>query len=467
MNSLIEQSQAYWHLGMTAEARALAKQALALERDASDGDTTGPAAEWCALLAFNCGEFDSVATRGQREPRFPETSPAISFVALSLHYLGRHAEAVEALAPRLRRYDRPHDHYQMACFLAQAGRADEAVAQLLQSLPHCRDDRLKTWIDGDLKRLWPMLAEGKFSLETAHRLLEMEFDTLREWQPTRREEWPIDPPNFNDLPARLRPLFDPVPQAGAHRLIPGASLAAPALVERLDKWACDEIAASQRAFDVGHGIALRLVLDAQPYYAQAAWHRRDLCALRQHVHWAVRHDPARIHEFEGIPGIEPLLDEVRQMLASDPEFFAKLERVCHVLAHDTDAALEILESLPREWSSHPLVLMHHTYVLMAESRHTEALAVLLRVCDQWPDDVAPFFNAARMAIRLGEVEIILKIHARAPEAAQSYRGWADVGVYVRSFGEDCRIEDFDVKKCLFRGQPDLAGHLAIESKPVQ
>ena len=179
MNSLIEQSQAYWHLGMTAEARVLAKQALALERDASDGDTTGPAAEWCALLAFNCGEFDSVATRGQREPRFPETSPAISFVALSLHYLGRHAEAVEALAPRLRRYDRPHDHYQMACFLAQAGRADEAVAQLLQSLPHCRDDRLKTWIDGDLKRLWPMLAEGEFSLETAHRLLEMEFDILR------------------------------------------------------------------------------------------------------------------------------------------------------------------------------------------------------------------------------------------------------------------------------------------------
>jgi hypothetical protein len=162
------------------------------------------------------------------------------------------------------------------------------------------------------------------------------------------------------------------------------------------------------------------------------------------------------------------VDEVRQMLASDPEFFVKLERACHVLAHDTDAALEILESLPRERSRHPLVLMHHAYVLMAESRHTEALAVLLRVCDQWPDDVAPFFNAARMAIRLGEVEIILKIHARGPEAAQSYRGWADVGVYVRSFGEDCRIEDFDVKKCLFRGQPDLGGRLSLEIKvPVE
>jgi tetratricopeptide (TPR) repeat protein len=467
MNSLIEQSQAYWHLGMTAEARALAKQALALERDASDGDTTGPAAEWCALLAFNCGEFDGVATRGQREPRFPETSPAISFVALSLHYLGRHAEAVEALAPRLLRYDRPHDHYQMACFLAQAGRADEAVAQLLQSLPHCRDDRLKTWIDGDLKRLWPMLAEGKFSLETAHRLLELEFDILREWQPARREEWPIDPPNFNDLPARLRPLFDPVPQAGAHRLIPGASLAAPALVERLDKWACDEIAASQRAFDVGRGIALRLVLDAQPYYAQAAWHRRDLCALRQHVHWAVRHDPARIHEFEGIPGIEPLVDEVRQMLASDPEFFAKLERVCHVLAHDTDAALEILESLPREWSSHPLVLMHHAYVLMAESRHTEALAVLLRVCDQWPDDVAPFFNASRIAFAAGRKELIIVIYDRAPRAVQFYRGWTEVGVWLKSTGDAWPFGALEVKKCLFRGQPDLAGHLAIESKPVQ
>jgi hypothetical protein len=43
-----------------------------------------------------------------------------------------------------------------------------------------------------------------------------------------------------------------------------------------------------------------------------------------------------------------------------------------------------------------------------------------------------------------------------------------VGVYVRSFGEDCRIEDFDVKKCLFRGQPDLGGRLSLEIKvPVE
>ena len=70
---------------MTDEARALAKEALAAERDASGEDTTGPAAEWCARLAFNCGEFASVAARAQREPLFPGTSSAISSIAVSLH----------------------------------------------------------------------------------------------------------------------------------------------------------------------------------------------------------------------------------------------------------------------------------------------------------------------------------------------------------------------------------------------
>jgi thioredoxin-like negative regulator of GroEL len=453
VNDLIQQSKAYWALGMIGEARGLAREALALERDACGGDTTGPAAEWCAHLAFDCGNFESVAARGLREPRFPESSHAIYSIATALHFLGRHEEAVEVLAPRARAQSRPHDHYQVACFLSQAGRADEAVEHLFQSLPHFRRERRETWIDGDLKHLWPILAEGRFSMATAHRLVEVEFDILREWQPARKETWVLDPSSFNDLPSDLRPLCNPVPLSGEHRIIPREALAAPELAERFEQWARDEIAASQRAFDDGRGIALRRVLDAQAHYAQAAWNRGDLCALRYHVHWAVRNDPARIHDFTHIAGIEPLLDEVGRMQASDTEFFAKLERAALVSANDTDAALEIIESLPREWSDHPLILLHRAAALMLGSQHGDALALLLRVCGMWPDDAAPFLNAAWSAIKAGRSEMLATIRARTPRAAHAYRSWTGVEGW---------LSYIEVKSRPFRGQPDLGGHLSRE-----
>lgn len=373
------------------------------------------------------------------------------------------------MLPRLRAYNRPHDHYQAACFLAQAGRADEAVEHLFRTLPYCRHDRRKTWLDGDLKRLWRILAEGRFSCATAHRLVELEFDILREWQPVAHEEWPIDPPNFNDLPEGLRPLFHPVPLGGEHRLRPAAMLAAPELVERLDQWACDEIAANQAAFDIGRGIAVRRVLDAQPHYAQAAWERGDLCALRMHVQWTAQMDPGRIQQFERIAGIEPLLDEVRRMLASDADFFAKLERAAIVSGQNMDAALEIIGSLPAEWQDHPLILLRRAYALTSTGRHGDALPLLLRVCSQWPDDPAGFLQAAWAAIKddmkPGRSEVIQAVRAHAPRAARDYRMWTGMEGWLSMSGDYSPMSDFEVKSRLFRGQPDLGGHLTIEIQP--
>jgi hypothetical protein len=90
MKSLIEQSQAYWALGMVDEARALAREALEQEEAVGCGETTGPAAEWSVRLAYNSGDFAAAAARGLREPRFPAWSEAVYGVASSLHFLGRH-----------------------------------------------------------------------------------------------------------------------------------------------------------------------------------------------------------------------------------------------------------------------------------------------------------------------------------------------------------------------------------------
>ena len=465
MNTLIEQSMAYWELGMADEAREFADEALAKERAENAEDTPGPAAEWAIELAFNCGEFQKVADSGLQ---FPPSSRGTTSTALSLHYLGQHDEAVEAMAKRVQRYCSPHDHYQIACFLAQASKADEAVAHLYQALPHCRNDRVKTWLDGDLKRLWPMLAKGAYSLETAHLLVESEFDFLREWQPAPHQQFPIDPPNFRDMRQDLRPLFSPVPMAGEHPLLPVAALTAPVLVERFEQWACDEIAANQRAFDMGREIALRRVLDAQPAYAAAAWNRRDLCALRYHVYWSVRNDPARLRAFEHIAGIEPLLDEVRQMLASDPEFFAKLERAAIVAPKDAEAALEILESLPREWSGHPLILLRRGCALATGRKFREALPPLLRACSMWPDDPAPFVSAAWAAIKeetkQGTSEVLKAVRASAPPAAHDYRSWTGLEGWLSYAGDYTPMESFEAKTRPFRGQPDLGGHLSPEIK---
>lgn len=465
MSTLIEQSMAYWELGMADEARELADEALAKERAENTEETPGPAAEWATVLAFNCGEFQKVADSGLQ---FVPSSRGTSTTALSLHYLGRHAEAVETLTKRVERYSRPHDHYQIACFLAQAGKADEAVAHLYQSLPQNRHDRGKTWLDGDLKRLWLMLAKGAYSLETAHLLVESEFDFLREWQPAPHQQFPIDPPNFRDMRPDLRPLFSPVPMDGEHPLLPVAALTAPVLVERFEQWACDEIAANQRAFDMGREIALRRVLDAQPAYAAAAWERHDLCALRYHVYWSVRNDPARLRAFEHIAGIEPLLDEVRQMLASDPEFFAKLERAAIVAPDDVDEALEILESLPSEWSGHPLILFRRGSTLAASRKFREALPPLLRACSMWPDDPAPFVSAAWAAIKeetkQGTSEVLKAVRAAAPRTARDYRMWTGMEGWLSYAGEHSPMEAFEAKTRPFRGQPDLGGHLSPEIK---
>jgi hypothetical protein len=459
MNSLIEQSQAYWNLGMTDEARALAGEALALERAASGGESIGPAAEWWVDLAYRCGDLASAAARGLREPRFPNPSGAVEAVALSLHHLGRHDEAVNILSPRVREFSRPHDCFQMACFLCQAGRVDESVEYLFRSLAHFRHERRETWFDGDLKRLWAVLAGGGFSLATAHRLVESEFEILREWQPGRAEAWLLDPLHFKDLPPELRPLFEPFPRWAVHPMIPTEAMAAPALVERFERWARDEVAANQRAFDAGRAIALRRVLDAQPHYAQAAWSRGDLCALRYHVQWAVLNDPGRLHDFAHITGIEPLLDEVRRMLASDREFFAKLDRAARLPARDVDTAIEIIKSLPSEWSSHPLVLLNQACALTLGGRHGEALTLLLPVCDLWPDDASPFVNAARSAIQAGRDDLVAEIRARTPRVAHVYRSWTGVEGWLNCNRDLCRMGDFEAKNRPFRGQPDLGGHI--------
>lgn len=469
MKSLIEQSEAYWTLGMINEARALAKEALAEERDAAGADTTGPAAVWCIRLAYRNGEFESAAARGLREPRFPAWSDAIQTIALCLHYLGRHDEAAEFLAPRARAGSHPGDRFQLACFLSKAGKAEEAVEELFHSLARYRNERGETWMDGDLKTLWATLAKGNFSLATAHRLVEWEFDFLREWQPGCAKAWSLDPTHFNDLPTGLRTIFEPVPRWGEHRIVPGEAKAAPALVERFEQWMPDEIAASQRAFDTAREIALRRVLDAQPAYAEAAWKRNDVCALRNHVHWTARHDPARLGTFAQIAGIGPLLDEVGRMIASDAEFFAKLDRAAIIATDDTEEAFEIIESLPAKWSNHPLILLHRGYALVAGCRYAEALPLLLRVCSQWPDDASGFLHAAWAAIKAemqpGCSEVIKAVRANAPPAARRYRGWTGMEGWLSWAGDYSPMSDFETKSRPFRGQPDLGGHLSVEIKP--
>ena len=458
MKNLIEQSEAWWKLGMTDEARAVARDALAEERAAAGGaDTTGSAAEWCMCLAFRLGEFESVVRRGLCEPRFGNTSPARWNIATSLHYLGRHAEAVDALAGRVRLLGCAHDRYAMACSLSRLGRADEAVEHLFQSLPRFRNDRANTWLDGDMRELWAVLARGNFSLATAHRLIEAEFDHLREWQPSARENWDFDALNFRGLPAEMKPIFNAVPHRGVHRLISARVLAAPELAERFGQWARETIAVNRRAFDIARRIALSRVLDAQPHYARAAWERRDLCALRYHVCWTVQNDPARIRDFAGIAGIAPLLDEMQRMLACDAQFFAKLAQSAIVAPRSKGEVMDILDSLPQEWSGHPLILMRQAWALSIHGPHAEALGIYLRICSLWPDDLSPYLNAAWQAILAGRGELVAGIRAHTPVAAHRYFSWKKTGAWQAHKDDAFPPELPTMRERPFRGQPDLGG----------
>jgi tetratricopeptide (TPR) repeat protein len=453
MNSLLEQSRAYVALGMIEEARELVLEAL---RTDYNEEVFRPL---LVDLAYKEANFPLAASLGKELlARGFECPHLYEHTALALRHLGQSSEAASLLIRLGEDRRNSWKTYQLACFLSATGDSDEAVRHLLISLPAFRSDREKTWTDGDIKMLWAKLAEGDFELETAHRLNESEFDTLREWRPDAGTKWTLDPANYSALPDELRAVMRFDPDGEAYVLDYHKAPAFSKLAKQFENWTRSEVFSNQQNFDCARRIAWEHVLNAQPQYALAAWQRRDLCAVRHHFMWSLANDPYRIRDFGALKELAPLIEECSRMIDSDRNFFSKQSHAHLLHKSDPETALEILDSLPDCWRTHPLLTQIRGHCLENLGLPKEGLACLLSACDHSPQDAAYFLNAAGMALRQGWKDIATTLMGRAPASAQRYKMWLRLKESLDS-GQPCC--NFPIRE--FRGQPDLGGHLLEEN----
>ncbi len=448
MIHLIYESRAYARLGMLDEARAAAEEALRAGCDAEIAQA------WLVNLAYRSADFETVKKLGgELVARGSKREHVREYTALALHHLGDPWAAANLLL-RIDEVNRGHDQeYLIACFLTAAGRYDEAARHLLVSFQHPRLDGAKTWLDGDLKSLWAELARGHFSLTTAHVLMEQEFDLLCSFQAEIGTGWELDPTNYDDLPEVLRAAmrFDSLKEAYVldyAKAPPGSELAA-----RFQKWVTDEVRTNQEHFDKAQDIAWERVLGGQPQYVIAACRRGDYCAARCHFFWTLGNDRERLMEFFGISEIKPLFDEAWTMLESDQDFFTKLCRANKLASTDPEDALAILDSLPGEWRTHPLLDEIRGHCLETNGEPAAGLECLLRACAQMPDDADPFLRTMVVAKRHGWKEIARAIQEAAPVATRSYKIWAETSIWLNASVE------LYFPTTEFRGQPDLGGQI--------
>ena len=452
MNTLLEQSRGYADLGMLEEAHAAALEAL---RHPGHNEAIR---EWILLLTYLSGDFSSAAVMGRELlASGNKRTNVYSYTALALHHVGQSKDAAALLLGFPEESRDSIRSYLIACFLAAAGDSDGAVCSLLTCLPASRNERDKTWLDGDLKNLWANLARGHFSLETAGRLIEAEFDELRRWEPDRGTNWNLDQSNYRSLPAELRAVMRFDPRIEGHVLDYSKAPPGSRRAEEFEQWAHCEVRSNQERFDCARSIAWERVLDAQPEYAMAAWRHGDVCAARHHIAWAVENHPALLSEFHHLPELAPLVDEMARMIDADPDFFAKRRLAHRLCKNEPQEALDILDAFDEDLRNHPLLTPTRGICLENTGNPIEGLRCVLCACDQRPNDASYFLNAMAMALRHGWKEIASAVMARAPEATRRHQGWrfAEETLAGKAPSYVAPLRDF-------RGQPDLGGMIIEE-----
>lgn len=449
MNTLFEQSIEYARLGMLEEARALADQS---------SDPNAPVLR--ARLAYKSGDYARTIAIGRKLMNLavPEDFNR-EYLALSLLHLGRAEEAAALMLEVGASNLTPRLSYQTACFLTAAGKCEDAMPHLLRSLPSESDTKAKTWLDGDLARLWTWLSIGEFSLNTAHILIEKDFDLLREWEPTPGTEWELDPRNYADLPPELQAVVRLDAMSESYVLDYAKAPAYSRLADLFERWSRCAVSLHQSMFDEARLIARAQVLDAQPGYAQAAWELGDLCAARNHILWALEVDPARIEDFAGLTDLKPLIDEYRRMIEADRDIFAKSERAHELRYHEPEAALEILDALPAEWYAHPMLQIIRASSEVSLGMFQQGMERLRQVCARNPDDAAPFLRAMMIAQEHDWRELAAEFYRAAPAAAHRYAVYVKLAAYLNGTPPP----DLPPTRGN-RGQPDLGGHIVSVEK---
>ena len=382
-------------------------------------DLPGPARNLSSfvllLLDCNTGAYTEAADRGlamNAAGIMPKAGQL--HVALALNYAGRPDEAYDILA----KADRPKGDYQLACCASRIANYEVALGHLIRAVeidPAVSVSRIP--IDVDFAPMWEHFINGAATIGECVMLHSPLLDVC--WAEIAGFDKPcsyLDHFDYARLPARLRPAV----KANVGLFVYRARVAgdprydvnlASELAEFLARDAAERLATSQAAVSAA-AIPLKMLLAAN-----ALAESGDI----MHARWGLLHlakdYPKTVLDFGSFCKnlqLRVVATELAAVEAARPGFIADFGSA--FLSRDGVAMLEILKTLPGRVQCLGTIQMGHGHYACAIGDNEGAVAAYLAAAHCWPNDPAPFHNAAQALAELGRWEEAAAVITGAPAA---------------------------------------------------
>lgn len=332
-------------------------------------------------------------------------------VALAHHYAGLPEDAYRILEES----GRPDHAYQMACCAAGMGRHAVALAHLSAATETSEPNRVRSLLDEDFDPLWEHFTTGAANFKECALLASPEM--ARCFGPVPPYDGSLDYLDHFDfarLPERLRPAVK-------------AQLLLSTYVPRQpsDRGYDDGLSTELFHFRVTEGLKRRMRATAAWDMAKRAMlvlAEAETCAAagnmmhaRWHLSEIVRNLPNAASDIKGYctnEKLRRLADEFSAVEALRPRFTCDAAAACET--KDFNRLAEILKSCPPVLLSLGLIQNFHGHLALATGDIENAIHAYLAAAKCWPEDAAPFQNAAMGLAELSRWEDAESVIARAP-----------------------------------------------------
>ena len=369
---------------------------------------------WCLLIPLEIHErrYLKAALRGRtliERDALPDLLRVS--VALAHHYAGLPGEAYELLVED----HRPFDEFQLACCAARMGKHSVALEHLIKATATSETNRVRALLDEDFDPLWEHFDTGAANFQECALLASPGMaHCFGPVPPYDGSLDYLDHFDFARLPERLRP---------AVKARFALSIYAPRRPG--DRSYDDALSTELFHFRITEGVNRRL-------RATAAWDmaKRALLVLAEaetcagagnmmHARWhlseIVRNFPNAAGDISGHcvnPGLRRLADEFGAVENLRPRFTCDAAGAYE--AGDFGSLAEVLKSCPPPLLSLGMIQIYHGHLAMSVGDTENAVHAYLAAAISWPNDAAPFHNAANQLAELGRWDEAATGVARAP-----------------------------------------------------
>jgi tetratricopeptide (TPR) repeat protein len=332
-------------------------------------------------------------------------------IALAHHYSQMPAEAYRILEES----GRPMSDYQMACCAARMGKHSLAMEHLIKTTAASEPNRIRALLDEDFEPLWAHFAFGGATFHDCYILSSPPMARLFEPVPPYDPSWDYyDHFDLARLPKRLWPAVKPqVLLATYIARVPG------------DRGYDDELSTALFTFRVADGINRRgratiawkmaMTVFGALGAAEKAAAKGDMMHARRHLTGIIGTFPHAASDIDiccSDAKLRLLATEFKAVEAARPRFIAESTEAYE--KRDAARLREILKSCPPSVLSLGVIQMFNGHLAGADGDKETAIQAYSAAAHCWPDDAAPFHNAAQALAQLGRWDEAAELIARAP-----------------------------------------------------